>query len=66
LLDLVENRTSGIAENPLICKPSVFPETRVASMGNYSLYYKVIDTKIIITAFWDNRQNPKKLVEMLK
>jgi plasmid stabilization system protein ParE len=66
LLGLIENSTTGIVENPLICKRSVFPETRVASMGNYSIYYKVLDAKIIITAFWDNRQDLKKLVKLLK
>jgi hypothetical protein len=53
-------------EKPMICKRSVFPDTRVASMGNYSIYYKVSDAKIIITAFWDNRQDPKKLIKLMK
>ena len=35
-------------------------------MGNFSIYYKVNKMEIIITAFWDNRQNPKKLLEILE
>ncbi len=66
LLDLIEKRTASIVEKPMICKRSVFPDTRVASMGNYSIYYKVSDAKIIITAFWDNRQDPTKLVKLMK
>jgi len=65
LLDLIEKRTAGIAEKPLSCKRSVFPNTRVASMGHYSIYYKVTSTKVIVTAFWDNRQDPKKLHELM-
>jgi len=35
-------------------------------MGNFSIYYKVSDQEIIITAFWDNRQDPKKLLAILE
>lgn len=66
LLDLIEERTSGISKNPLSCVGSVFPQTRVASMGNYSIYYKVSANQIIITAFWDNRKDPKKLLKLMK
>ncbi|MCB9205533.1 MAG: type II toxin-antitoxin system RelE/ParE family toxin [Flavobacteriales bacterium] len=66
LLDLIEKRTAGISEKPRICKRSVFSDTRVASMGHYSIYYKISETKIIITAFWDNRQDPKKLLKLMK
>lgn len=66
LLDLIEDRTATIAKRPLICKRSAFPSTYVASMGHYSIYYQISDQKIIITAFWDNRQNPKKLLKLLK
>lgn len=38
----------------------------MAAMGHFSLIYQVFESKIIITAFWDNRQDPKKLYEMLK
>jgi len=35
-------------------------------MGHFSLFYKITDTEIIITAFWDNRQDPAKLLQLLK
>ena len=66
LLKLVSERTKQIAEKPLIYKATDFKDTRVASLGNFSIYYKFNDTEIIITAFWDNRQNPKKLLKILK
>ena len=65
LVRLVKKRTEQIAENPYICKPSDFKDTRVASLGNFSIFYKVTDTQIIISAFWDNRQDPKKLLEVI-
>lgn len=66
LVKLVSERTKQIAETPLIYKATDFPDTRVASLGNFSIYYKISDRNIIITAFWDNRQDPKKLLKILK
>ncbi len=66
LIKLVSERTKQIAENPLIYRATDFQKTRVASLGNFSIYYKVYDSEIIITAFWDNRQDPKELLGILK
>ena len=64
LLQLSDDEDQPIAENPFLYKAD-FPETHVAAMGHFSIFYKVKDTEIIITAFWDNRQDPKKLIELL-
>ena len=66
LVKLVSERTNQIAENPFIYKATDFKDIRVASLGNFSIYYKTFDNEIIITAFWDNRQNPKKLLKILQ
>ena len=66
LLRLVTERTLQISENPFIYKSTGFKDVRVASLGNFSLYYKLTDEQIIVTAFWDNRQNPKKLLDILE
>jgi plasmid stabilization system protein ParE len=66
LVKLVSERTKQIAENPLIYKATDFKDIRVASLGNFSIYYKVSEKEIIITAFWDNRQDPEKLLNMLE
>ncbi len=66
LLRLVTERTLLIADNPYIYKSTDFKDVRVAPLGNFSIYYKVTDKEIIITAFWDNRQDPKKLLEILQ
>lgn len=65
LVKLVSERTKQIAEKPLIYKATDFKDVRVASLGNFSIYYKLSDEEIIITSFWDNRQHPKKLLEIL-
>jgi len=65
-LKLSNVKTQQIAQNPNIYRQSDFPETRVASMGHFSIYYKIEVNAIITTAFWDNRQDPKKLLQELK
>jgi len=65
LLRLSNEKANLIAENPLIYKATEFPNTHVVAMGHFSLFYKITDDVIIITAFWDNRQDPKKLLELL-
>ncbi len=66
LLKLVSQRTEQIAQNPFIYILTDFKDIRVASLGNFSIYYKITEQQIIITAFWDNRQNPKGLLRILK
>lgn len=66
LISLVTDRTKQIAETPYIYKSTDFKDIRVASLGNFSIYYKVTKDSIIILAFWDNRQDPKKLLDSLK
>jgi plasmid stabilization system protein ParE len=66
LLRLVNRRLNLISNNPNLFKPTNFAFTREAAMGNYSIYYKSINEQIIVSAFWDNRQDPDKLLEILK
>lgn len=66
LVKLVSNRIRQIAENPFIYKSTDFKDIRQASVGNFSIYYKVSDKQIIISAFWDNRQNPKNILKILQ
>jgi plasmid stabilization system protein ParE len=66
LVKLVSERTNQIAETPSIYKSTDFKDVRVASLGNYSIYYKISETDLIISAFWDNRQDPKKLLKILQ
>ena len=66
LLRLVTEKTLQILKNPFIYKSTDFKDVRVASLRNFSIYYKVTDKQIIVTAFWDNRQDPKKLLRILQ
>ena len=66
LARLTSEKTFQIAKNPDIFEASEFKNTRVAPLENFSIFYKVTDTQIIITAFWDNRQDPEKLLKILQ
>lgn len=66
LIKIVAERTKQIAKTPFNYKSADFEDTRVASLGNFSIFYKVTEREIIITAFWDNRQDPKELLRILK
>ena len=66
LLKLIAERTLQISENPFIYKSTDYKDVRVTSLRNFSIYYKVTEDQIIVTAFWDNRQDPKKLLKILQ
>lgn len=66
LIKLINVRTKVISKHPESYKLTVYPETRISSIGHFSILYKISEDQIIITAFWDNRQDPKKLLEIIK
>jgi plasmid stabilization system protein ParE len=66
LVRLVAKRTAEIADNPFMNKSTDFINTRVVSLGNFSIFYEVTEKQIIISSFWDNRQNPTKLLKILQ
>jgi plasmid stabilization system protein ParE len=63
-IDLVENELLFIKSNPK-CYP-MFDEFRnirkVVVHKNVSLFYRLNENKIELISFWDNRQNPNKLI----
>ena len=66
LIKLTAKQIKIILSNPLLFKKADFPDTHISVMGYFSIYYKITKDLLIITAFWDNRQDPKKLLEILK
>jgi len=66
LNEKIGERTKLLKRNPELGKKTDFKNTRAVSLGHYSILYQIIDDKIIITGFWDNRQEPKKLLKFLK
>ena len=66
LLSKVIERTEQISKNPFSYKKTDFKDIRISALKNFSILYKVTSNYIVITAFWDNRQDPKKLLAILK
>jgi plasmid stabilization system protein ParE len=66
LIRLATQQIKIISQNPYSFKKADYPDTHVSAMGHFSIFYKITSEKIIITAFWDNRQDPKKLLGIIK
>lgn len=66
LITLIAARTKVILKNPEAFKAADFPQTRVSSLGHFSIFYKITETQLIITAFWDNRQDPAALLALIR
>ncbi len=65
LIKLITEQIKIIESNPKLFKKAGFPDTYVSALGHFSIFYKFNKELLIITAFWDNRQDPKKLLEVL-
>lgn len=66
LIEIVTERTKQLAKEPLSSPLTDYKDNHVASLGNYSIFYRILEDAILITAFWDNRQDPEKLFKLLK
>lgn len=66
LIKVTANRIQVILRHPQSFKSTTYPGTRESAMGHFSIFYKLTKDKLIITAFWDNRQDPKNLFELIK
>jgi len=62
----ITERISLLKSQPKLGKKSNFEDVRILSLRHYSILYKFDEPKIIIAGFWDNRQNPNKLLEFLQ
>ena len=61
LLIEINKRIRHISSFPEIGKPVDFKNTRAVSLGHFSILYQNNKNAIIITAFWDNRYDKKKI-----
>ena len=66
LIKLLAERIQVILKHPESFKSTSYPKTRESAMGHFSIFYTLTKDKLIITSFWDNRQDPKKLLELIK
>lgn len=62
----IKDRIKLLKSNPLLGKRTEFNNARLISFGHYSIIYRKIYNQIFIIGFWDNRQNPAKLINLLK
>ena len=62
----INGRVQQISSFPEIGKSVDFKDTRAVSLGHFSILYQQSENSIIITAFWDNRDDPLKLLNILK
>lgn len=62
----IRQRTDLLKVYPEMGKPTDLKNTRAVIMGHYSILYLVQRPKIIITAFWDNRDDPEKLLRLMQ
>ncbi|PTX60940.1 plasmid stabilization system protein ParE [Kordia periserrulae] len=62
----IRERTKILKKQPEIGKEIQFKMLRLVSLKHYSIIYKLEKSAIIIVAFWDNRQDAKKLRDFLK
>lgn len=63
---LIISRLQLLKSFPLLGKKTNFGNHRMISLKHYSIFYLLDETKIYITSFWDNRQDRKKLLAILK
>jgi len=65
LIKLIAKQIKAILSQPESFKLSDYSDTRESALGYFSIYYKTTSEYLIITAFWDNRQDPKTLLDLL-
>jgi toxin YoeB len=61
----INDRIETLKNHPKAGKKTNFRDVRVSVLGHFSLLYNSDKSKITIVAFWDNRQDPKKLITLL-
>jgi plasmid stabilization system protein ParE len=66
LIKVTASQMLVILSHPESFKSTTYAGTRESAMGHFSIYFKLTKDKLIITAFWDNRQDPKTLLEIIK
>lgn len=65
LIEITAKHLKVITKNPEAFKETEMNDVRESAMGHFSLYYKITPDQIIVMAFWDNRQDPKKLLKAI-
>lgn len=61
----VWEKIEALKMQPFSSPKADFTHTRQAVLGHYCLFYEIRPSTSVITAFWDNRQDPKTLLDIL-
>lgn len=62
----IRTRLALLQTNPMLGVKTSRKDFRVLYYLNYGIYYKTVNNDLFIVGFWDNRQDPKKLLQVLK
>jgi len=62
----IQQKIKTIEKSPDSYRKTDNPDTHIAVMGHFNIYYKITNSQIIIVAFWDSRQDPLKLYKIIK
>ncbi|HSJ66902.1 MAG TPA: type II toxin-antitoxin system RelE/ParE family toxin [Anditalea sp.] len=65
LSEVIRRRIKFIKEHNYLGKPTDYRLNRITAMGNFSIFYIIQETQIVITSVWDNRQDPDDLNKIL-
>ncbi|WP_158602506.1 type II toxin-antitoxin system RelE/ParE family toxin [Proteiniphilum sp. X52] len=60
----IKERTFLLKSSPFSGRKTDFNDIRILPIKHYSILYKIEGSRILIMAFWDNRQNPQKLLKL--
>ncbi|MDA9311578.1 type II toxin-antitoxin system RelE/ParE family toxin [Polaribacter sp.] len=66
LQKLINERTKLILSFPNMGREVGTNNHLTIPLEHYNIFYRKVEDKIVITAFWDNNQSPKKLLTILK
>jgi len=66
LREVINERTKLILSFPNMGREAGIKHHLTIPLEHYNIFYRKVEDKIVITAFWDNDQNPKKLLKILK
>ncbi|MBK7959553.1 MAG: type II toxin-antitoxin system RelE/ParE family toxin [Bacteroidetes bacterium] len=65
LLDLIRNAIETIKLFPEIGIPTSRPDTRLKIVRDYFIVYKIEKERLLILSFWDARQDPNQLKNII-
>ncbi len=58
-------RLEQLAVYPEAGKETDFTNTRVTALGHFSIFYQITKDKLVVTCFWDNRNDPGIIKDLL-